>query len=140
MDLELADYQRTVQSLETDISSRDAQLLTASQDANKLKETIDSLRNQLGVFSYHGAITMTMMVFHAEEGGQQRLAMEEKVSKMKGLLVKSKKELAESKKNVSAIESFDYIIMTSSIGGEARGNHTTAENTTGIQSTANGTD
>ena len=51
MDLELADYQRTVQSLESDISSRDAQLLTASQDANKLKETIDSLRNQLGVWS-----------------------------------------------------------------------------------------
>ena len=50
MDLELADYQRTVQSLESDISSRDAQLLTASQDANKLKETIDSLRNQLGVW------------------------------------------------------------------------------------------
>lgn len=49
MDLELADYQRTVQSLEGDISCRDAQLLTASQDANKLKETIDSLRNQLGV-------------------------------------------------------------------------------------------
>ena len=50
MDLELADYQSTVQSLESDISSRDAQLLTASQDANKLKETIDSLRNQLGVW------------------------------------------------------------------------------------------
>ena len=50
MDLELADYQRTVQSLENDISSRDAQLLTATQDANKLKETIDSLRNQLGVW------------------------------------------------------------------------------------------
>lgn len=32
--------------------------------------------------------------------------MEEKVSKMKGLLVKTKKELAESKKNVSAMVSF----------------------------------
>ena len=110
MDLELADYQRTVQSLEADISSRDTQLLTASQDVNKLKETIDSLRNQIGVFGYHGAVTMAIMVFHTEEGGQQRLAMEEKVSKMKGLLVKAKKELAESKKNVSVIMS---LIMTS---------------------------
>ena len=50
MDLELADYQRTVQSLENDISSRDVQLLTATQDANKLKDTINSLRNQLGVW------------------------------------------------------------------------------------------
>lgn len=49
MDLELADYQRTVQSLENDISSRDAQLVTATQDSSKLKETIDSLRNQLGI-------------------------------------------------------------------------------------------
>ena len=49
MDLELADYQRTVQSLENDLSSRDTQLLTATQDASKLKETIDSLRNQLGM-------------------------------------------------------------------------------------------
>ena len=32
--------------------------------------------------------------------------MEEKVSKMKGLLVKTKKELAESKKNVSVMMSF----------------------------------
>ena len=37
MDLELADYQRTVQSLESDISSRDAQLLTASQITTLLK-------------------------------------------------------------------------------------------------------
>lgn len=50
MDLELADYQRTVQSLENDISSRDTQLLTATQDANKLKDTINSLRNQLGMW------------------------------------------------------------------------------------------
>ena len=50
------------------------------------------------------------MVLYIEEGGQQRLTMEEKVSKMKGLLVKTKKELAESKKNVSVIMS---LMMTS---------------------------
>ena len=42
-----------------------------------------------------------MVMLNTEEGGQQRLATEDKVSKMKGLLVKTKKELAESKKNVS---------------------------------------
>ena len=110
MDLELADYQRTVQSLENDISSRDTQLLTATQDANKLKETIDSLRNQLGIRHCHSVVTMTTVVLCTDEGGQQRLTMEEKVSKMKGLLVKTKKELAESKKNVSLVISF---IMTS---------------------------
>ena len=51
------------------------------------------------MYGYHGAVTMVML--NTEEGGQQRLATEDKVSKMKGLLVKTKKELAESKKNVS---------------------------------------
>ena len=69
---------------------------------------------------YHGAVTMEMMmVLNTDEGGQQRLATEEKVSKMKGLLVKTKKELAESKKNVSVVI-YDDIIMTSSIGRETR--------------------
>ena len=69
---------------------------------------------------YHGAVTMAMMmVLNTDEGGQQRLATKEKVSKIKGLLVKTKKELAESKKNVSVVI-YDDIIMTSSIGGETR--------------------
>jgi len=50
MDLELADYQRTVQSLENDVSSRDTQLVTAAQEAQKLQETINSLRSQLGEY------------------------------------------------------------------------------------------
>ena len=45
------------------------------------------------------------MGLNTEEGGQQRLTMEEKVSKMKGLLVKTKKELTESKKSVSIVRS-----------------------------------
>jgi len=52
MDLELADYQRTVQSLENDVSSRDTQLVTAAQEAQKLQETINSLRGQLGKTKY----------------------------------------------------------------------------------------
>ena len=39
---------------------------------------------------------------NTENGGQQRVGLEEKVSKMKGLLVKTKKELSESKKNVGS--------------------------------------
>ena len=64
---------------------------------------------------YHGAVTKTTMVLYTDEGGQQRLTMEEKVSKMKGLLVKTKKELSESKKNVN-ITSFvmtSYMMMSS---------------------------
>ena len=48
MDLELADYQRTVQSLENDVSLRNTQLVTAAQEAQKLQETINSLRSQIG--------------------------------------------------------------------------------------------
>ena len=66
--------------------------------------------------------------------------MEEKVSKMKGLLVKTKKELAESKKNVSISQiSFMMTSYYIIIGGETRGNHTTVKDTNGVQSTTNRT-
>ena len=49
-------------------------------------------------------------MLYTDEGGQQGLMMEEKVTKMKGLLVKTKKELAELKRNVNVVIS---LMMTS---------------------------
>uniref|UniRef100_A0AAY4E095 GRIP domain-containing protein n=1 Tax=Denticeps clupeoides TaxID=299321 RepID=A0AAY4E095_9TELE len=84
LDMEMADYERLVKDLNSKISEKDvriedleAQIQTQKKKEERLSEEIGALKSQV------------------DQG-------EEKFSKMKQLLVKTKKELADAKKNATA--------------------------------------
>ena len=82
MDLEIADYERTVQTLTDQIASRDNALQALRNESAILEQSIASVKSEL------------------EAVETQRGQAEERSNKMKQLLMKTKKELADAKKMV----------------------------------------
>ncbi|KAG7474879.1 GRIP and coiled-coil domain-containing protein 2 [Solea senegalensis] len=106
LDMEMADYERLVKELNTKISEKDeiaeelkAQMNTLSQKEDTLKKEIEALKSQL------------------EQG-------EEKTSKTKQLLVKTKKDLADAKKQESSL-----MMLQASLKGELEANQQQLEST-----------
>ncbi|KAM4608298.1 GRIP and coiled-coil domain-containing protein 2 [Polymixia lowei] len=99
LDMEMADYERLVKELNAKLSETEAcveelkaQIRTHTQKEDTLKQDIEALKSQL------------------DQG-------EEKTSKMKQLLVKSKKDLADAKKQEAA-----HMVLQASLTGELEGN------------------
>ncbi|KAM7380708.1 hypothetical protein PAMP_003985 [Pampus punctatissimus] len=99
LDMEMADYERLVKELNTKLSERDecaeelnAQINTLTQKEETLKEEIEALKSQL------------------DQG-------EEKTSKMKQLLVKTKKDLADAKTQESTL-----MMLQAALSGELEAN------------------
>ncbi|XP_064638561.1 GRIP and coiled-coil domain-containing protein 2-like isoform X1 [Lineus longissimus] len=80
MDLEMADYERTIQNLNDQIAAKDKKIGDLEKDISRLEEKSKSLQTQL------------------ESTETQRSQAEERGNKLKQLLVKTKKDLAEAKK------------------------------------------
>ena len=49
MDLEIADYERTVQTLNAQIADRDSKLHEKDDEVRRIEETVNSLKRQLGM-------------------------------------------------------------------------------------------
>ena len=49
MDLEIADYERTVQNLNDIVSQKDSQINSQQAEEDRLNERIESLNKQLGL-------------------------------------------------------------------------------------------
>uniref|UniRef100_A0A3B5AAR3 GRIP and coiled-coil domain-containing protein 2-like n=1 Tax=Stegastes partitus TaxID=144197 RepID=A0A3B5AAR3_9TELE len=105
LDMEMADYERLVKELNAKLSEKDecaeelkTQINTLSQKEETLKEEIEALKSQM----------------------DQR---EEKTSKMKQLLVKTKKDLADSKKQESSL-----MMLQASLKGELEAHQQQLEN------------
>ena len=49
MDLEIADYERTVQTLNAQIADRDSKLCEKDEEVRRIEETVNSLKKQLGM-------------------------------------------------------------------------------------------
>ncbi|KAM7407655.1 hypothetical protein PAMA_003406 [Pampus argenteus] len=99
LDMEMADYERLVKELNTKLSERDecaeelkAQINILTQKEKALKEEIDALKSQL------------------DQG-------EEKTSKMKQLLMKTKKDLADAKTQESSL-----MMLQAALSGELEAN------------------
>ena len=52
MDLEIADYERTVQTLNAQITDRDNKLSEKDDEVRRIEEKVNSLKKQLGMFHY----------------------------------------------------------------------------------------
>ncbi|KAK3605782.1 hypothetical protein CHS0354_033984 [Potamilus streckersoni] len=80
MDLEIADYERTVQALNGRIADRDKTISELRLEINRLEERAKVLQEQAGSIE------------------EQRLQAEDRGNKLKQFLVKTKKDLADAKK------------------------------------------
>ena len=52
MDLEIADYERTVQTLNAEIADRDSKLKEKDDEVRRIEEKTNSLKKQLGTPAY----------------------------------------------------------------------------------------
>ncbi|PIK39003.1 putative GRIP and coiled-coil domain-containing protein 2 [Apostichopus japonicus] len=80
MDLEIAEYERTVSSLNADIAEKDKSIAEIRQEVERLEKRMESMEKEK----------------QAQEGLLEQA--EERGNKLKQLLVKTKKDLADSKK------------------------------------------
>eukprot|EP00057_Strongylocentrotus_purpuratus_P034383 XP_794992.3 PREDICTED: GRIP and coiled-coil domain-containing protein 2 [Strongylocentrotus purpuratus] len=83
MDLEIADYEKTVSSLNATIDERDTKITTLTTEVDNLEKRLDAMQNEVAAV------------------GNQRDQAEERANKIKGMLMKAKKELSDLKKTES---------------------------------------
>ncbi|XP_062521388.1 GRIP and coiled-coil domain-containing protein 2-like isoform X1 [Corticium candelabrum] len=82
MDLELADYQRTIESLEQRIRDKELEITTNKEEMTQRDQLIETMKRD------------------TQLADQQREQTEERAKKMKVVLVKTKKELSDAKTEV----------------------------------------
>ncbi|XP_070173480.1 GRIP and coiled-coil domain-containing protein 2-like [Littorina saxatilis] len=89
MDLEMADYERTVHSLNNQLADRDSQIADLTSEVSRAEERVHLLQTQI------------------ESVDESRAQAEERGNKLKQLLVKTKKDLADLRKQESEQKSVD---------------------------------
>ncbi|XP_040280993.1 GRIP and coiled-coil domain-containing protein 2 isoform X1 [Bufo bufo] len=104
MDMEMADYERLVKELNQNITSKSSQLEELEQEVRAQKQKQEILQEEISSLQ-------TTLEQH-----------EERSTKMKQLLVKTKKELADSKQMES-----DHLILQASLKGELEASHQLVE-------------
>ncbi|KAM3935491.1 GRIP and coiled-coil domain-containing protein 2 [Leptodactylus fuscus] len=95
MDMEIADYERLVKELNQKITNKNSQLQDLEQEVHVQKQKQEILQEEIS--------TLQSTLIHNEE----------RITKMKQLLVKTKKELSDSKQAES-----DHLILQASLKGE----------------------
>ena len=103
MNLELADYQRSLQALEEKLSGAQGELEQARGEGREQQAKMDALRKEIGEqewrsFTHTTHYTLHTHSFCADSQTQQCIAVEDRLSKTKALWMKTKKELDGSRK------------------------------------------
>ena len=134
MNLELEDYQRSIQALNEKLAEAQRELEGARGEGRKQQDTVESMRKQMGdslslslthththththTLTHSPPFSHSLPLTHTDLKTQQSIAMEDRLSKTKALWMKTKKELDAARKTEGELQ-MAMATLTAQLEGE----------------------